>query len=77
MRENTQFLVFWARLTSLRMKFSNSIHLPANDNISFFFMVFFNKVPSEANNLRTQMATALDSHDSHDDYKAVEESVFF
>jgi hypothetical protein len=29
---------FWARLTSLRMMFSNSIHLPANDNISFFFM---------------------------------------
>jgi hypothetical protein len=26
------------RLTSLRMMFSNSIYLPANDNISFFFM---------------------------------------
>jgi hypothetical protein len=36
MRENIRFLVFWARLTSLRMMFSNSIHLPANDNISFF-----------------------------------------
>jgi hypothetical protein len=38
MRENIQFLVFWARLTSLRMMFYSSIHLPANDNISFFFM---------------------------------------
>jgi hypothetical protein len=28
MRENIRFLVFWARLTSLRMMFSNSIHLP-------------------------------------------------
>jgi hypothetical protein len=34
MRENIQFLVFWARLTSLRMMFSNSIHVPENDNIS-------------------------------------------
>jgi hypothetical protein len=34
MRESIQFLVFWARLTSLRMMFSNSIHLPANDNIT-------------------------------------------
>jgi hypothetical protein len=38
MRENIQILVFGARLTSLRMMFSNSIHLPANNNISFFFM---------------------------------------
>jgi hypothetical protein len=27
----------WAWLTSLNMKFSSSIHLPANDMISFFF----------------------------------------
>jgi hypothetical protein len=40
MRENIQFLVFWARLMSLRMIFSNSIHLPANDNISFKKSVF-------------------------------------
>jgi hypothetical protein len=35
MREDIRFLVFWARLTSLRMMFSNFIHLPVNDNISY------------------------------------------
>jgi hypothetical protein len=30
MRENIRFLVFWARLTSLRMMFSNSIHTVEN-----------------------------------------------
>jgi hypothetical protein len=38
MRENIQLLVFWAWLTWLRTIFSSSIHLPANDKISFFFM---------------------------------------
>jgi hypothetical protein len=28
-----------SQLTLLRMMFSSSIYLPANDNISFFFMV--------------------------------------
>jgi hypothetical protein len=38
MRENMRFLVFWAWLTSLRIMFSSSIHLLADDKISFFFM---------------------------------------
>jgi hypothetical protein len=35
-------LLTW--LTLLRMMFSNSIHLPANDKISFFFMAEYNSI---------------------------------
>jgi hypothetical protein len=38
MRENIRVLAFWARLTSLKVMFSSSIHLPANDKVSFFFV---------------------------------------
>jgi hypothetical protein len=38
MKENILFLDFWDWLTSLRKMLSNSIYLPANDKISFFFM---------------------------------------
>jgi hypothetical protein len=38
MRENMQFLASWAWLTSLKMIFSSSIHLPTNDKVSFFFV---------------------------------------
>jgi hypothetical protein len=38
MRENMAFLPFLAWLTSLKMKFSSSTHLLANDKISFFFV---------------------------------------
>jgi hypothetical protein len=44
MRENIQFFVFWAGLTLLRMMFSSSIHLRANDKISFFFMAAKNSI---------------------------------
>jgi hypothetical protein len=39
MRKNIWFLVFWGWLTSLRMMFYSSIHLFANDKISFFFIL--------------------------------------
>jgi hypothetical protein len=39
MRENMPFLAFWAWLISLKMMFSSSIHLLANDKISLFFIV--------------------------------------
>jgi hypothetical protein len=42
MRENMRFLAFWAWLTSLKMMFSSSIHLFANDKISFFFVAEYN-----------------------------------
>jgi hypothetical protein len=38
MRENMWFLAFWDWLTSLKMMLSSSIHLLANDKISFFFV---------------------------------------
>jgi hypothetical protein len=38
MRENMWPLTFWTWLTLLKMMFSSSIHLPANDKISFFLM---------------------------------------
>jgi hypothetical protein len=38
MRENMRFLSFWAWLTSLKMMLPSSIHLLANDKISFFFV---------------------------------------
>jgi hypothetical protein len=38
MRKNMQVLAFWAWLTSLKMMFSSSIHVLANDKISFFFV---------------------------------------
>jgi hypothetical protein len=38
MRENTWLLAFWAWLTSLKMMFSSSIHLPANDKILKFMI---------------------------------------
>jgi hypothetical protein len=44
MRESMQFLAFWAWLTSLKMLFSNSIHLPADDKISFFFVAEKNPI---------------------------------
>jgi hypothetical protein len=37
-RENMWPLAFWAWLTWLEMTFSSSIHLPANDKISFFYV---------------------------------------
>jgi hypothetical protein len=39
MRENMQLLAFWMWLTSVKVMFSSSINLPANDKISFFFVV--------------------------------------
>jgi hypothetical protein len=39
MRENIRFLVFWARLTSLRMMFSNSIHAHGSYLTLLFFAV--------------------------------------
>jgi hypothetical protein len=47
MRENMWPLVFWSWLTSLKMMFSSSIHLPANDKISFYM---WNKIPLYINN---------------------------
>jgi hypothetical protein len=35
MRESMQLL---ARITSFKMMFSSSIHLPANEKIAFFFV---------------------------------------
>jgi hypothetical protein len=43
MRENIQFLAFWVWLTSLKIMFSSSIHLPASDIISFF--LWLSKIP--------------------------------
>jgi hypothetical protein len=37
-------LVFWAWMTSLRMMFSSSIHLPTNGKISFFYMADWNSI---------------------------------
>jgi hypothetical protein len=44
MRENMQFLTFWAGPTSLKMMFSISIHLLVNDKISFFFVDEWNSI---------------------------------
>jgi hypothetical protein len=38
MKEDMWFLAFWAWLTSLKMMFSSSSHLLADDKISFFFV---------------------------------------
>jgi hypothetical protein len=38
LRENMQLLSFWIQLTSLKMMFSSSIHLPADNKNSLFFM---------------------------------------
>jgi hypothetical protein len=38
MRENMRPLAFWTWLTSLKMMLSGSIHLPADNKISSFFM---------------------------------------
>jgi hypothetical protein len=38
MKENMQFLAFWAGLTSFKMMFSSSIHVFADDKISLFFV---------------------------------------
>jgi hypothetical protein len=37
MRANMHPLTFWSWLTSLNMMFSSSIHVPANNIISFFY----------------------------------------
>jgi hypothetical protein len=37
-RENMRLLAFWTWLTALKMIFSSSIHFPAKDKISFFFV---------------------------------------
>jgi hypothetical protein len=39
MRENMQLLAFLTWLTSLKMMLSSSMHLPANDKISFYLVV--------------------------------------
>jgi hypothetical protein len=44
--ENMWVLTFWAWLTSLKMMFSWSVHLPVYDKISFFFVqnpILYNK----------------------------------
>jgi hypothetical protein len=38
MRESIGSLAFWTWLTSHKIMFSSFIHLPANNEISFFFM---------------------------------------
>jgi hypothetical protein len=38
MRENIWLLAFGTYITSLKMIFSSSIHLPSNNKISFFFV---------------------------------------
>jgi hypothetical protein len=38
MKENMQFLTFWAWLTSHKMMFSSSIHLVEDEKILFFFV---------------------------------------
>jgi hypothetical protein len=38
MTENMRFLAFWAWLTLLKVMFSSSIHLLANDKIPLFFV---------------------------------------
>jgi hypothetical protein len=38
MREKIWYSAFWAWITLLKMMFSSSIHLLANDKISFFFV---------------------------------------
>jgi hypothetical protein len=43
-RENMWFLAFWARLTLLKMMFSSSIHLLANDKISFYLVAEWNSI---------------------------------
>jgi hypothetical protein len=49
MRESMRPLAFWTWLTSLKMMFSNSIHLPVNNKISFFFYCW-TKIPLHINN---------------------------
>jgi hypothetical protein len=44
MKENMQFLDFWAWLTLFKMIFSRSIHLLTNDKISFFFVPEYNAI---------------------------------
>jgi hypothetical protein len=45
MKENIQLLCFWTWLTSLNIMISTSIHLPANNIISFLFMAqWYNNV---------------------------------
>jgi hypothetical protein len=50
-RENIWSLTLWAWLTSLNMKFSSSIHLPANNIISFFFNLLWSTSFSSLVNL--------------------------
>jgi membrane-bound metal-dependent hydrolase YbcI (DUF457 family) len=44
MRENMGLLAFWTWLTSLRLMFSSSIHLPENDKNSSFFVAKQNSI---------------------------------
>jgi hypothetical protein len=41
MSENMRLLAFWVWVTSLKMMFSSSIHLPVNDKISFFVAAYY------------------------------------
>jgi hypothetical protein len=43
MRENMEFLAFWAWLTSLKMMFSSSIHFP--QMTKFHYSLWLNKIP--------------------------------
>jgi hypothetical protein len=49
MRKNIWLLAFRVWLTSLKMMFSSSIHLPEDDKISFFFIPYFKIYWSHSN----------------------------